>query len=96
MVMHYHNKKSASSSVRKQAMDASSWFLPFCTPFNKTGFSQRWTHKAGPKVFFCTSFNRPLPSSKNPHFQNEARCTNFLVEMSLICMRMKNDFHIKG
>ena len=40
--------------------------------------------------------NRPLPSSKNPLFQNEARCTTFLVKMSFICMRMKNDFHIKG
>ena len=40
--------------------------------------------------------NRPLPSSKNPHFQNEARCTTFLVKMSFICMRMKNDFPIKG
>ena len=27
---------------------------------------------------------RPLPSSKNPHFQNEARCTTFLVKMSFI------------
>ena len=42
------------------------------------------------------SGNRPLPSSKNPHFQNEARCTTFPVKMSFICMRMKNDFHIKG
>ena len=40
--------------------------------------------------------NRPLPSSKNPHFQNEAKCTTFLVKMSFICMRMKNHFHIKG
>ena len=40
--------------------------------------------------------NRPLPSSKNPHFQDEARCTTFLVKMSFICMRKKNDFHIKG
>ena len=40
--------------------------------------------------------NRPLPSSKNPHFQNEAMCTTFLVEKSFICMRMKNHFHIKG
>ena len=43
---------------------------------------------------FCFS-NRPLPSSKNPHFQNEARCTTFLVKMSFICMRTKNHFHIK-
>ena len=43
-----------------------------------------------------TPCNRPLPSSKNPHFQNEARSTTFLVKMSFICMRMKNDFHING
>ena len=40
--------------------------------------------------------NRPFPSSKNPHFQNEAKCTTFLVKMSFICIRMKNHFHIKG
>ena len=39
--------------------------------------------------------NRPLPGCKNPHFQNVARCTTFLVKTSFICMRMKNDFHIK-
>ena len=32
----------------------------------------------------------------NPHFQNEAKCTTFLVKMSFICRRMKNHFHIKG
>ena len=26
--------------------------------------------------------NRPLVSSKNSHFQNEAKCTIFLVKMS--------------
>ena len=31
---------------------------------------------------------RPLPSSENPHFQNEAKCTTFLVKMSFICMKM--------
>ena len=40
--------------------------------------------------------NRSPPSSKNPHFQNEEKCTTFLVEMSFICIRMKNQFHIKG
>ena len=40
--------------------------------------------------------NRPFPSSKNPHFQNEAKCTTFLVKMSFICIRMKNHFHVKG
>ena len=41
-------------------------------------------------------FNRPLSSSKNPHLQNEAKCTTFLAKMSFICMKMKNHFHIKG
>ena len=39
-------------------------------------------------------YNRPR--SKNPYFQNEARCTTFLVKMSFICMKTKNDIHIKG
>ena len=43
----------------------------------------------------CMS-NGPLPSSENRHFQNDAKCTTFLVKMSFICMRMKNHFHIKG
>ena len=44
----------------------------------------------------CASPFDELPSSKNPHFQNEAKCTNFLVKKSFICMRMKNHFHNKG
>ena len=40
--------------------------------------------------------NRPFPSSPTPLFQNEVRCTTFLVKMSFICTRMKNDFHITG
>ena len=52
------------------------------------------------RLLWCHEFplerNSPLPSSKNPHFQNEAKCTTFLVKMSFICMRMKNRFHIKG
>ena len=39
--------------------------------------------------------NRSLPSSKNPRFQNEAKCATFLVKMSFICARMKNYFHSK-
>ena len=39
-------------------------------------------------------FHRPLPSSKNSHFQNEAKCKTFLVRF--FCMRMKNPFHING
>ena len=32
------------------------------------------------------SWNRPLPSSKNPHFQNEARCRTFPVK--------RNEFYL--
>ena len=32
--------------------------------------------------------NEPLPSSKNSHFQTEAKNTPFLVKMSFICKRM--------
>ena len=39
---------------------------------------------------------RRLPSPKNPHFQNEAKSTTFLVKMSLIGLKMKNHFRIKG
>ena len=27
-------------------------------------------------------YNRPLPSSKNSHFQNEAKCKAFIVKMA--------------
>ena len=40
--------------------------------------------------------HRPLLSSKNPHFKNEAKCTTFLVKMSFICLTIKNHFHIRG
>ena len=39
--------------------------------------------------------NGPFPSSKNPHFQNEANWKTFHVKLSFICMRNKNYFHIK-
>ena len=37
-----------------------------------------------------------ISSSKNPRFQNEAKCTTFVVNMRFICMRIKNHFHING
>ena len=33
--------------------------------------------------------NRPLLSSKNPHFRNEAKCTAFLMKMSFIWVKWK-------
>ena len=47
-------------------------------------------------LFRYSGVCRPLPSSKNPHFQNEAKCTTFIVKMNFTCMRMKKHFHIKG
>ena len=38
---------------------------------------------------FLSPTNWSLPSSKNPHFQNETKCTTFHVKMRFICMRMK-------
>ena len=46
--------------------------------------------------FWKDTCNRPLPSSKNPLFQKEAKCTAFLAKMTFICMRMKKHFHIKS
>ena len=41
--------------------------------------------------------NRPLPSTKNPHFQNEAKSTTVLLKTSrFFIIRMKNHFPIKG
>ena len=44
----------------------------------------------------CFKSKRLLTSSKNLHFQNEAKCITFLVKMSFICKKIKNHFHIKG
>ena len=41
-------------------------------------------------------YNRPFPSSKKSHFQNEAKCETFVVKMSFICIIIKNHFHING
>ena len=73
-------------------------------------FSRLWTDGWPPQLFqksfrsklgpilpvVCGVANRPYPSCKNPQFQNEVKWTTFLVKMSVICMRMKNHFYIKG
>ena len=45
---------------------------------------------------FSKQSNRPLPSSKKPHFQDEAKCLTFLGKMRFICMRIKNHFLSKA
>ena len=34
-------------------------------------------------------YNWPFPGNKNSHFQNEAKCENYLVCMRFICMRIE-------
>ena len=40
--------------------------------------------------------NRPFPSSKKFHFQNEAKCETFVVKMSFNYDANKTHFHNKG
>ena len=40
--------------------------------------------------------NRPFPSSKKSHFQNEGKCKTFIVKMSFICIIIKKHFHVNG
>ena len=40
--------------------------------------------------------NRPFPSSKKSHFQNEAKCETFVVKISFICIIIKTHFHVNG
>ena len=53
---------------------------------------QRYLWRKG----FLSRANRPFPSSKTSHFQNEAKCETFVVKMSFICIIIKNHFHING
>ena len=73
--------------------EAKTLLVAFPRVRNLIGRRSNWGELNRP---FIKQKNRPLPSTKNPYCQNEARCTTFLVKMSFICMRMKNDFHIKG
>ena len=45
---------------------------------------------------YCLRKNRPFPSSKESHFQNEAKCETFVVKMRNICIIIENHFHIYG
>ena len=52
--------------------------------------------KKCPLVELSAYENRPFPSYLKPLFQSEAWCTTIHRKMSLICMRMKSHFHMKG
>ena len=45
-------------------------------------------------ICYIAMVNRPFPSSKNSHFQSEAKCKTSLVKMSFICMGIKHHFQI--
>ena len=48
------------------------------------------------RLYRCRYSNRPFPSSKKSHFQNEAKCETFVVKMTFICIIIENHFHING
>ena len=104
---HHHavSKKNFKKNLLNQGIESISSIISFAYPraypFNRQVKLKRLYRLEEKKVaksliWQTCGENRPLSSSKNPHFQNEARCTTFLVKMSFICMRMKNDFHIIG
>ena len=66
------------------------------TPIQSTYLTFSGEYFSSPFPMLRFEFNWPLPSSKNPQFQNEAKCTTVLVKTRLISMRIKNHFHIKG
>ena len=71
------------------------------TVWSSETFCKEWYKQSVWKYSFsristAALFKYATSEFQNPHFQNEARCTTFLLKMSFIYMRMKNDFHIKG
>ena len=81
-----------------------------CTPYSKDQGSEFYQLKfpgfwnpdsltetnQAPNEFFYIASNRPFPSSKESHFQNEAKCETFVVKMRNICIIIENHFHING
>ena len=59
-------------------------------------FFNRYCFLTSSKDFSQCPYNRPFPSSKKSHFQNEAKCETFVVKMSFICIIIENHFHING
>ena len=68
---------TANSVTRAKAVGHSASFPGF-SPTRRAGRREPWERGC-----------RPLTSSKNPHFQNEAKWPTFHVKMSFTCMRMK-------
>ena len=48
-------------------------------------FSSGFSRRKNLVLVKILAIDRQLASSKNPHFQNEAKCTTFLVKMNFIC-----------
>ena len=66
------------------------FYLTYCTQYEWKYLYESVYFKELHKL--DQGYSRPLPSSKNPHFQNEDKCTTVLVKISFICMRL----HTKG
>ena len=74
---------------------------------NQQQFTKRGSFRYKPELFCYDTgnptmqlimshslLNKPLPSSKNSNFQNEAKSKTFFVIMSFFFIRIKKDFHI--
>ena len=72
------------SFIRDMVRNSATFSLPF------------WLLNSYRQNPYIGSYRRPFPSSKNSHFQNEAKCKTFVVIISVICMRKKNHLHING
>ena len=53
--------------------------LVYAKPGNFSTSERGWVVKFAPDVNMHNCY-RPLPSSKNPHFQSDASCTTFIVK----------------
>ena len=112
LIRHVKYGENKTKTKRKNNMQRNTFALPLAFPVWHTGCQSSIGHFRVPKTLpfkmrlgaqpFLWNLHEnekwfPYQRlSTNPHFQNEARCTTFLVKMSFICMRTENDFHIKG
>ena len=90
-----HNRFSihSFSGAMLSALKLSGSYCPFCICAHILGGSsanvlQSVQHFMEPKPIV----ERLLPSSKNSHFQKDAKCKTFLAKMSIICRRIEKSF----
>ena len=84
----------ASLTVGSKFIVFALFYFAFALPVWGLIFGGAYTWKGLFSEFYGKYFglNRPFPSSKKSHFQNEAKCETFVVKMSFICIIIKNHF----